>query len=374
MKIRCRRDKFLPLFTLISSFTATRDVKPALLNVKMTADEKTVVLMATDGEIGARGELASDDGFVVENSGEAILPAKLLRKILAETSDDELLLALEGTALTVQGTNFQYRLSTCSSEDFPPVEGFEANSYHKIATKSLGDLIRRTSFATDSENSHYSLGGVLFNFEQDRMSAVSTDGRRLAFQERSAESVRVVESASEHLSENKTIFPPKTLNLMERALGDSEEALIAVKGERALVKIGNVVISTNLIVGRFPNWRAIIPEKNGRKNVIFIAGQLASAVRQAEIVATEKKPGVWFHFESGKVNVAAAGEEVGESNVNIPIAYEDDKTSLRLDSRFLNEFFRCVSPEENVAFYFLPDKPALFETTDGYSYVIMPLT
>ncbi|KAA5549895.1 DNA polymerase III subunit beta, partial [Acinetobacter baumannii] len=80
--------------------------------------------------------------------------------------------------------------------------------------KSLGDLIRRTSFATDSENSHYSLGGVLFNFEQDRMSAVSTDGRRLAFQERSAESVRVVESASEHLSENKTIFPPKTLNLM----------------------------------------------------------------------------------------------------------------------------------------------------------------
>jgi len=368
MKIRCRRDKFLPLFTLISSFTATRDVRPALQNVKMIADEKNVVLMATDGEIGARGELAADDGFVVEDSGEAILPAKLLRKILAETSDDELLLALEGTALTVQGLNFQYRLSTCSSENFPTVSRFEESSYHKVASKSLGELIRRTSFATDAENSHYSLGGVLFNFEQDRISAVSTDGRRLAFQERSAESI------NGHLSENKTIFPPKTLNLLERAIGDVEEALIAVKEEQALIQIGSVVISTTLIVGRFPNWRAIIPEKNGRKNVNFISGQLASAVRQAEIVATEKKPGVWFHFEPGKVNVAAAGEEVGESNVSIPIAFEDDKTSLRLDSRFLNEFFRCVAAEENVAFYFLPDKPALFETTDGYSYVIMPLT
>ena len=36
--------------------------------------------------------------------------------------------------------------------------------------------------------------------------------------------------------------------------------------------------------------------------------------------------------------------------------------------------FDVAAPEETVSFYFLADKPALFETSDGYSYVIMPLT
>jgi DNA polymerase-3 subunit beta len=368
MKIRCRRDKFVPLFTLISSFTATRDVRPALQNVKMIADEKSVVLTATDGGLSAKGELSTEEGFVIESAGEAILPAKLLRKILAETTDDEISLELKGTMLAVNGANFHYQLATWPSDDFPTVAPFEDVAYHKIATKSLIEMIRRTSFATDAENSHYVLGGVLFNFEPDLISAVSTDGRRLAYQKRSAEAV------GGHTSENKTIFPPRTLSLLERAAADVEEAWIAVRDGQAVVQLENVVISTTLMEGRFPNWRAILPNKSGKIHVDFIAGQLASAVRQAEIVATEKKPGVWFHFEQGKVCIAASGEEVGESNVEIPIAYDGEKTSLRLDSKFLNDFLRCVSPEETLAFYFQPDTPALFETTDDYSYVVMPLT
>lgn len=368
MKVICRRDKFVPLFTLISSFAATRDSRPALQNVKMVADEKSVVLTATDGELGAKGELSVEDGFVVEAPGETILPAKLLRKILAETTDEEITLDATGTTLGVRGLNFRYQLATMSAVDFPAVAPFDAAAYHKIATKSLCEMIRRAAFATDVENSHYALGGVLFNFAPDQMTAVATDGRRLAYQARAAEAV------GDHASENKTIFPLRTLNLLERASSDVDEALIAVTEGRAVARLGNVVISTILKEGRFPNWRSIMPSKDGKIHIDFLAGQLASAVRQAEIVATEKKPGVWLRFSPGKASVAAAGEEVGESNVDIPISYEGEPASLRLDPRFLNEFLRNVAPEETVSFYFQSDSPALFETNDDYRYVVMPLT
>lgn len=368
MKIRCRRDKFVPLFKLISSFTAVRDVRPALQNVKMVADANSVILTATDGSLGAQGELVVEDGFVVETAGEAILPTKLLNKIFSETHDDEFSLELSGTNICVRGANFRYQLATWSADDFPTVGKFDAVSYHRISTKSFCDMIRRTSFATDAENTHYALGGVLFNFESDVMIAVATDGRRLAYQKCAAESV------GEHLSENKTILPPRTLRLLESAASSVDEVLIAVKEGQAIFKLGSVVVSTILMEGRFPNWRAIMPNKDDKHHVDFISGQLFSAVRQAEIVATEKKPGVWFNFEPGKVSVEAAGEEVGESTVDIPIAYEDEKTSLRLDSKFLTEFLRIISPEDTLAFYFKPDKPTLFETTDDYAYVVMPLT
>ena len=55
MKIRCRRNKFVPLFSTIANFTASRDVRPMLQNVKLVANETSLLLMATDGEVGARG-------------------------------------------------------------------------------------------------------------------------------------------------------------------------------------------------------------------------------------------------------------------------------------------------------------------------------
>ncbi|MBQ9127025.1 MAG: DNA polymerase III subunit beta, partial [Thermoguttaceae bacterium] len=88
MKIRCRRDKFLPLFSLTVSFAVTRDVSPALQNVKLSASDAGVTLMATDGDVGARVELSENDAITVEEVGDVVLPAKLLRKILAETTTE----------------------------------------------------------------------------------------------------------------------------------------------------------------------------------------------------------------------------------------------------------------------------------------------
>ena len=114
MKIRCRRNKFVPLFSTIANYTASRDVRPVLQNVKLVANENSLLLMATDGEVGARGELTEKEAFVVDNPGEAILPAKLLRKIFAETTDEEIAIELQGSQITIKGAHFRYQLDTLS--------------------------------------------------------------------------------------------------------------------------------------------------------------------------------------------------------------------------------------------------------------------
>ena len=79
-------------------------------------------------------------------------------------------------------------------------------------------------------------------------------------------------------------------------------------------------------------------------------------------------------FSKGTFNITAAGEATGESSVELPIAYDGEPADLRLDSKFLNEFFREVPGEETVAFYFQQDYRTLFETSDGYRYVLMQLS
>ena len=374
MKIKCRRDKFVPLFSIISAFASGKDARLFLNNVKLSVDDSFVYMSATDGSVGGLGKLPVADGFVVEEPGEVVLPASLLKRILAETIDEEFTLETEGARILFKGNRCKYHLDAPADvEKFPTVEPFEEKTYFKIPAKSMCDLIRRTVFATDLDNTHYDLQCVKVIFESDRTLAVSTDGRRLAYQAIATESV--VDDPQTNV-ETEALFLTRTLNLIERVVSavDAEYVLVAMKNSKsASIKIDSVEISTAVKEGKFPDWRSIFPDKSGRKRVDFLAGELSRAIRQAEIVATENKPGVRFLFTKGNVNIAAAGESTGESSVDLMIAYDDEESSLRLDSRFLNEFFRNVSAEENVAFYFGEDYRTMFETSDGYQYIVMQL-
>ena len=372
MEITCPRKEFLTLFNLISSFASTRDLRPILQNVKAVVNEKNILLTATDGEVGARGVLPLGDGFTLLASGEALLPPKLLKKILSETTSNDVTLKYENSKLSVRCGHSKYQLDTNGEMSaFPALADFANGAYVKVPAKSLCEVIRRTAFATDANSTHYELRGVKFIFREDRLEAVATDARRLARQVCPAELCGAQEFDGEYAQE--ALFAPRALNLIERAANGVDDVLIAIHDSEAVVKAGDVVISTKLLVGRFPDWQMIIPDRTAKKRVDFIAGELASAIRQAEIVVTENNPGVWFNFSEGSVDIAAAGEATGESSVVLPIAYSGEAHKLRLDSRFLNEFFRCVPPEETIAFYFFGDFRTLLETTDGYQYVVMQM-
>ena len=374
MKIHIQRDRFAPLFSLISNFTSTKDLRPAIQNVKLIANESNVILMATDGDVGARGEINVDESFVIDRTGEAILPAKLLGKIFSETTDSDILLELESGRLTVKGARFHYQLDTIADVDsFPTVNPFQETDCFKLPVDSLNRMIARTLFATEVNNAHYELSGVKFLFEKELVTAIATDGRRLACQQYASEYLPAGQDGGE-FEEKSAIFPTKTLNLVKRSTSFADEAKIAIQNDRASIQLGNVVISTNLISGRFPDWNTILPDKSKNKRVDFIASELARAVRQADIVATEDKPGVSLSFESGKVRVTAAGDATGESSVELPISYDYEPSQLRFDSKFLNDFFREAPPDETVAFYFADDFRSLFETNDGYRYVVMQLS
>ena len=63
-------------------------------------------------------------------------------------------------------------------------------------------------FATDNESSRYALGGVLLEMTADQITAVGTDGRRLARMEAPAKSV-----GGHETGDNTTIVPTRAMQL-----------------------------------------------------------------------------------------------------------------------------------------------------------------
>lgn len=364
MKFSCERDKFATAFQLVSSVAAVRDVKPVLQNVKVKADTNGVLMQATDSEIGIRLLLEECE---VLDKGEAVLPTKHMRRILQESSETTLQIESGRDKTLVSGVRSRFTLATQPPDEFPDVEEFAATAYHEIPAGILREMIRRTAFATDTDNAKYALGGVLFELTEDKAAAVATDGRRLAFQEGSAQCI------NEHVVEN-AIFPSRALMLIERALGaDEERVKITVSPNRALFHCGRIVFFTRLVEGRFPRWRNIIPDPEDKTQVDILTGALFSAVRQAAVVTSEKQPGVVFTFENGKMELQAHGAEIGDSSVEAPIAYDGPRLELKLDPKYLIEFLRVLDAEKNLSLFLDSSQPIAIRTDDGYVYVIMPL-
>ena len=367
MKLTCDREKLLSAFQSAAPSRRSRSPKPILQNVKLDARADGGVVLATDLEVGIRIEV---QGIEAEAPGSVILPIGRFGSILRETSDAKLRLESDGSGVIVRGEHSEFRLPAENPAEFPAVSEFGEQKYHVVPARVLAQLIRRTSFATDAESSRYALGGVLLELTADKITAVGTDGRRLAMMEAPAQSM-----GGHVTGDNMTIVPTRSMHLIEKILTEPDaEVHIAARANEVLIKSPRATLYSRLVEGRFPKWRDVFPKRPDAVKIELSVGPLYSAVRQAAIVTSEESRGVDFTFEQGKLILAGRAPEVGQSRVELPVAYDGPAVAISLDPRFFSDFLKVLEPETTFTLELKDaESAAVCHTADGYAYVIMPL-
>jgi DNA polymerase III subunit beta len=367
MKITCDREKLAYAFQLAGSVALTRSPKEVLQNIKIEANEDRVILMATDMETGLRIDV---EGVDVQTPGKALLHVGRVGMILRESSDQQLYIESDAAATRVKGLHSEFTLPSANPDEFPTVIGFEEDKYHELPARLFKEMVRRTSFATDPDSSRFALGGVLLELNGDDVLAVGTDGRRLARMAGTGKQV-----GDHQTSGNTTIIPTRSLNLMERAIGDKEEVVhIASRGNDVLLRTGRCTIYSRLVEGRYPNWRQVIPSREDAVRIVMTVGPFFNVIRQAAIVADQETRGLDFEFGGGSLVLAAKTADLGQSRVELPIDYEGEPIRLKLDYRFVSDFLKVLEPATKFQLDIASStQPALMTTDDGYAYVVMPM-
>jgi DNA polymerase-3 subunit beta len=323
--------------------------------------------MATDLEVGIRYEVT---GIEVEAPGAAVLPVGRFGSILRESTDATFRIESTGEGTNIRGERSQFKLPSENPLDFPPISEFGETSYYELSGRLFRELIRRTIFATDNESSRYALGGIKLEWQNNLLTAVGTDGRRLAKMDGPAQTVGQPAPFGD-----VTVVPTRAMQLLERALAeDGSEVQIAVQQNDILVKNPQAVIYSRLLEGRYPRWRDVFPQRAGSLKLELTVGPLQSAVRQAAIVTSEESRGIDFTFGEGSLVLSGQTAEVGQSRVELPIAYDGNPVAITLDPRFVLDFLKVLEPEKSFTLDLQDsDAAGVFTTDDGYGYVVMPL-
>jgi len=368
MKISCNREKMAAAFQLAASVAPTRSPKEILQNVRITATGGKVQLTATDTEIGIRLEIT--EGVEIEAEGTALLPVSRTMAILRESSDETLRFITDESAIQILGDRSKFRLPGANPDEFPSIEGFVEEVYHEIPVRLFRELVKRTVFATDAESSRYALGGVLLELDGEDVTAVGTDGRRLARMQGKGMSV-----GDHKTSGMSTIVPTRAISLMERAVSESDGFVhLAARSNDLLLRTPRCVIFSRLVEGRYPNWRQVFPKRDQAIQIDMVVGPLFAALRQAAIVTDHDSRGIDFTFGDGTLRLEATTAEVGTSQVELPIAYDGPPITMKMDHRFVADFCKVLDNETPIIFEIeTENSPALLSTDDGYAYVIMPM-
>lgn len=368
MKLTCNRESILSAFQTAATIAPSRSPKPILQSVKIEATKERTILMATDMEVGIRIQA---DEVEVETEGSAVLPVGRFGSILRENSDEKLSFQTSGQGIKVKGDRSEFSLPAQNPDEFPSLEEFREKAYYEVAASTFKELIRRTLFATDTESSRYALGGVLLEFENDVVTAVGTDGRRLAKMDGPLNNEGGYEGSG-----GMTIVPSKSMQLIDRALGSDPDlkVQIATRSNDILLSTGKATIYSRLVDGRFPKWRDVIPKQGSGSVIEFNVGTVFSAVRQAAIVSSDDSRGIDFKLADGSLVLSGMTADVGQSRVEVPADYDGPEIILSLDHRYVADFLKVL---DNGSTFKLNvsdgDSAALCTTDDGYSYVLMPL-
>jgi DNA polymerase III subunit beta len=367
MRADCDRESFLSACQLVSAAVSSRDVKPILRNFKIIAEGDRCTLMATDLELGIRFDVQN---LIIQEPGEAILPAARLIAILREARDARLNIEADSSACVVRGASLEFEMPGEDPSQFPDIPTFAEDKYHEISAGTLRDMIRRTIFATADETARYSMTGVMWELDAEVVRLVATDGRRLALAQGTAT------ANGGHTTKGQApVVPTKAMSLLERNLQvDEDPVKICLRANDALFRTGRAVVYSRLVEGRFPDYKQVMPRKAATK-VTLSTATFPAAVRQAAVMTDDDSKRVTFHFDHDKLTLQAQGATAGRSKVELPIVYDGKPIDINFNPAYLIEMLKVLPGDEEITLDLIDGgSPALFKHGTSYSYLVMPLT
>ncbi len=345
-----------------------------LSNIKATAQDDALTLVAYDMEVGIRYELR---GITVARAGSCILPITELVKILRESSDPDINLDAGNESIVAKTSGGRFEMPSLDVNEFPDIPAFDdGGRYHEVSAGSLRTMIRRTSFSADKKDTtaKFSLTGVLWEAEGKDARLVATDTKRLAVCHGPASVYGPADTVkSIHL------VPLKAVSLLEKNLTDDNELVrVGLRANDALFQTERAMIYTSLVQGKFPPYKEIIAKtrKEATQKVALPVAGFLSRLRQAAIMTDDESMRVDMTFDAGQVTMKARGAKTGASEVTLELPeFDGPKTEIAFDPQYLVEFLRALEGEPTVVLEMSTGlRAALFNCGEQYSYLVMPLT
>lgn len=344
MKFTIAQETMGIALAIVGRAVSKKNTIPVLKGVHVHADAALgrVVLRATDMEKALEVPVPAQ----VETGGAIVLPAQMLVDLVHRIPAHDLTLEADMrnfTATIRWGKSSEYKLHGFASDQFPTMPDVPAEA-QKISVKQalLKDLIDKTSFAAGQDESKPWLTGALFKLKDGILSALTTDGVRIANSEMPVENPGAIAFT--------VIVPSPSLDALDRVLSVENDAMINITlipgGNQVLFDTGKVTMLSRLLEGQYPDVMRLVPQSYSAKasiqqfepNAEMEKTNLLEAIERAMLLA--KDGALKLSFTQGLVKLTSNTPEVGQIYEEVPVKYEGEPIDVGFNGKFLTDWIK----------------------------------
>jgi len=373
MKLSCLQENLNKGLNIVGRAVATRSTLPITQNILLSAEQSRLKLAATNLEMAITCWI----GAKVKQKGDITVPARLLSDFVNSLPNDliEINLPANGRILELKSGHFQAHIHGIDATDFPPIPQINDGITTTIEAASLREGIAQVVFAAATEESRPVLTGINTEFDGEQLNLVAADGFRLA--------VHKTTLSSPVKEKTTVIIPARTLNELNRLLGEQEEPVeitVNEKKSQVLFRLKDAEIISQLIQGSFPNYSQVIPQSYTTRAVVDIS-EFLRVTKMSSIFARDASgivrlvvtPG--SELNPGKVTVSAQAEEVGDNVGEVDALTDGEEAKIAFNVKYLSDVLSVLSQAQVALELTTPSSPGTIRPigVDNYVHVVMPM-
>ncbi|MGD9649977.1 MAG: DNA polymerase III subunit beta, partial [Dongiaceae bacterium] len=280
-------------------------------------------------------------------------------------------LQLKSNQLLLTSERSKFTFGTLPVDDFPSIDAKPLPHKFALPANDLRNLIDRTRFAISTEETRYYLNGIYFHAAQNNdvpvLRSVATDGHRLARVE-----MPLPEGAG---SIPGVIIPRKAVNEVRKLLEGADVSVeISLSETQIRFQLNNILLTSKLIDGTFPDYERVIPRENDK--IMEIDRRiLAQAVDRVATVAAEKTRAIKLSLNPGTLVLSASSADQGTATEELEVNYRADPIEIGFNSRYLLDIAQQMDGDGACFEMSGADAPTIVRdlTDTSALYVLMPM-
>jgi DNA polymerase III subunit beta len=384
MKVTLERAALLKSLGHVHRVVERRNTIPILSNVLVRAEDISLLLKATDLDLEVIERLAADVGA----AGATTVPAHILYEIVRKLPDGaQVSLESNGESgqLQLRSGRSRFNLQSLPDSDFPDLATGELGHAFNLAAGDLKRLIDKTQFAISNEETRYYLNGIFLHTTDVEghmmLRAVATDGHRLARVE--------IPAPDGAIGMPGVIVPRKAVSEVQKLIEDpGMEVRVEISaakarfifgpstssGQASSASAGQVVLTSKLIDGTFPDYVRVIPSGNDKRLIVDRA-PFAAAVDRVSTISSERGRAVKLAVADAKLTLSVTNPDSGSATEELDVDYDSSPIDIGFNARYLLDITEQLDGDTVLFKLADPGSPTLVQDRDGAAalYVLMPM-
>lgn len=366
MNIIVEKSLFANELKLFQGIFEKKSLKDILENIKLTAHEDgTLELVATDLEIGLQSAITvtvNEPGSFTVNGRDLYELISKMPEGLVEISEKNDLQIF----ITNERKTSKYKLLGLQASDYPLLPEADFENPVNLDVKKISSIINKSYYIISPEMK-FSLGGALMNISSNKFEMAATDSHRLAYLYFDGEFD--VEEPLSFIVSRKTLL--ELLKICEE--GDIQ---FSFDKNNLFFKYKNRILSSRIVDQKFPNYKAVIPEKSEYETVVK-KEELLQTLRRILIFKTRNN-GVVFNFADNKLIMERTTPEKGEAHDEIDIDFPAGPVKVAFNGNFIIDFLSHIDSDDIQIGIIDQDSSFIFQPLNDseeitFTYVVMPL-